>query len=549
LTHPNPSTALARATIDELARQGVRLIVISPGSRSAALAIAAAGHDEVETRVVLDERSAAFHALGSARASGRPAAVISTSGSAPTHFFPAIVEADASCVPLVAISADRPGELQGVGANQTMAQERLFGPKVRAYAGIEAPDASADQNAEWRGAVSGLLAMAMGSRPGPVHLNVRFREPTVPVTDDGRTHGEVYPFPTPRLDEAGPFSPSGGPQGLKYPALEGERGLIVAGDGEYDRDALARISEDIGWPVLATALSGMRGGDVVTSYHHLLSASRVPEGLRPETVVAVGAIGPSTRLEDLVASAEIRVRIDRWGRSIDPRQNATHHLQGDVVALLGEVDGAAAEEWRRAWHEADGVRRAELRDVLEGDESNTGAGVAAALDEVPWETLVVSSSLPIREVDAHLTRSGRVLANRGLSGIDGFVSTALGVAGERRRTLALAGDLTLLHDGNGFINDGEVDLTLVVIDNGGGGLFDSLPQASHAPQYERLFVTPHHRRIEDLARLHGLRYSEADDVGTLGHLCEEALERPGVDLIRVAVDRRHDLAMRAQLDT
>ena len=548
MTHPNPSTALARAVIDELAWRGVRLVVVSPGSRSGALAIAAASHDEVETRVVVDERSAAFHALGAARASGRPAAVVSTSGSAPTHFFPAIVEADASCVPLVAVSADRPGELQGVGANQTMAQAHLFGPKVRAYAGIEAPDASADLNAEWRGTVSGLLGSAMGPMPGPVHLNVRFREPTVPVTDDGRTRGEVYPFPTPRLEDAGALPLTGGPEGHEYPLLEGERGLVVAGDGDYDREALARLARDIGWPVLATALSGMRGGEVVTSYHHLLAGGGVQERLRPQTVVAVGAIGPSARLEDLVAAAEVRVRIDRWGRIIDPRQNATHQLQGDVVTLLDEIAGVAPDEWRRSWHEADRLRRAESSGLLAESGTMTGAGVAASLDEVPWETLVVSSSLPIREVDAHLTRSGRVLANRGLSGIDGFVSTALGAAGEGSRVLALAGDISLLHDGNGFIHDGDIDLTLVVIDNGGGGLFDSLPQASHAPQYERLFVTPHHRRIEDLARLHGPRYFEADDAGSLRRLCGEALGRSGVDVIRVAIDRRADLAMRAQLD-
>lgn len=388
----------------------------------------------------------------------------------------------------------------------------------------------------------------MAPIPGPVHLNVRFREPTVPVTDDGRTRGEVYPFPTARLEDAGVLLRSGGPQGLEYPLLDGERGLVVAGDGDYDREALARLAGDIGWPVLATALSGMRGAEVVTSYHHMMAGGGVHEGLRPQTVVAVGAIGPSSRLEDLVASAKLRVRIDRWGRPIDPRKNATHQLEGDVVALLEKIEGSAADEWRRSWHEADRHCRAELVDVLERGESMTGAGVVAALDEVPWETLVVASSLPIREVDAHLTRSGRVLANRGLSGIDGFVSTALGVAGEGSRVLALAGDISLLHDGNGFIHDGDIDLTLVVIDNGGGGLFDSLPLASHAPQYERLFVTPHHRRIEDLARLHGLRYSEADDAGSLRRLCGEALGRSGVDVIRVAVDRRADLAMRAQLD-
>lgn len=178
----------------------------------------------------------------------------------------------------------------------------------------------------------------------------------------------------------------------------------------------------------------------------------------------------------------------------------------------------------------------------------SGAAVAGVLNDVSWETLVVSSSLPIREIDAHLVRGGPVHANRGVSGIDGFVSTALGVAGASSRTLALCGDLSLLHDGNGFIHDGAIDVTVVVVDNGGGGLFDSLPQARWAPDYERLFVAPPRRDLEVFARFHGLGYTEAGSVEALRVSCEESLGRPGADLIRVPVDRSSDLALRAQLD-
>jgi 2-succinyl-5-enolpyruvyl-6-hydroxy-3-cyclohexene-1-carboxylate synthase len=178
----------------------------------------------------------------------------------------------------------------------------------------------------------------------------------------------------------------------------------------------------------------------------------------------------------------------------------------------------------------------------------SGAGVVAAMNRVEWGSLVAASSLPIREVDAHLTRQGRVYANRGASGIDGFVSTALGVAAEIERTLALTGDLSLLHDSNGFINDAAIDLTLIVIDNGGGGLFDSLPQARHSPQFERLFVTPPHRSLSDLARLHHLRYHEAAGPGSLVEVASEALSQGGLDLIHVPVDRAFDLDMRRQLD-
>ncbi|HEX6145311.1 MAG TPA: thiamine pyrophosphate-binding protein, partial [Acidimicrobiia bacterium] len=225
MTHPNPSTALARVVIDELAHGGVRQVAIAPGSRSGALAIAAAAHLEVHTRVFIDERSAAFWALGSARASGSPAAVIATSGTASANFFPAIVEADMSCVPLVVISADRPAEMQGIGSNQTIDQVEMFGRKVRSYRGIEAPDEDVDGNVSWRHTVRDILESAVGRpQPGPVHLNVAFREPTVPVTHDGRTRGAVYDFETPRLERARAVEPVATTVDLE---VEPDRGVVI----------------------------------------------------------------------------------------------------------------------------------------------------------------------------------------------------------------------------------------------------------------------------------------------------------------------------------
>lgn len=545
MTHPNVSTALARVVVDELVCQGVEVLVIAPGSRSGAVAIAAAQHPEIETRVFIDERSAAFHALGAARATGVPAAVLSTSGTAPANFFPAVVEADMACVPLVAISADRPAEMQGVGANQTIDQVEMFGAKTRAYAGIEAPSPGEDGNVHWRGTVARLLAAATGRLPGPVHLNLRFREPTVPVGDDGRVRAEPYEFPTPRVGSL--RIETGGDDFPELPALTAERGLVIAGDGAYDRDALMRRANHLRWPVLATVFSGLRGQEVVSTYHHLL-AGGVRSRLEPETVVAVGAIGPSPRLESLIATAKTRVRVDLWGRRIDPHRNATHLLRGDVVRLLERAQGAASPAWSGAWQEGDRETRQRLREAISDSQGMSGPAVAAVVEAVDWGALVVASSLPVRDVDAHLDRPGPVFANRGASGIDGFVSSALGVAARIPRTLALTGDLSLLHDANGFINDAAIDITMIVVDNGGGGLFDSLPQATHAPDYERLFVANPRRSFRELAGLHRLRYGEADDMLSLAKLVDEALGRSGVDLIRVPVDRAHDLGVRAQME-
>jgi 2-succinyl-5-enolpyruvyl-6-hydroxy-3-cyclohexene-1-carboxylate synthase len=546
---PNPSTALAEVVVDELVRNGVRFVAISPGSRSAALAIAAAGHPDMTTVVVIDERSAAFWALGRAKA-GEGAAVLATSGTAPANWFPAVVEADMSRTPLVLLSADRPAELRGVGANQTIDQVGMFGDKVRLSVDVPAPDGS-DGNARWREAVCQAVAVARGAAgsAGPVHLNVSFREPTVPVTDDGRSAADPYPHPVTGRDggrpwvEVEPDTP--GEPGGEVPGSG--RGLVIAGDGDYDRDGLLAAASRLGWPVLATALSGLRGQRVVDAYHHLL-VPPVADRLIPEVAVALGSVGPSDRLESLIRAARHRIRVDRWGRSIDPARNATARIAADPVAVLASVDPDPEPAWIRTWSAAqERVRRA-LEASTEAGSGWTGAAAVGAVQNADWECLVVGSSLPIREVDAHLTRLGRVIANRGASGIDGTVSTALGVSTVVSRTVLVAGDLALLHDANGFLAEEVSPLVVVVLDNGGGGLFDSLPQAAHAPEYERLFVTPSHRDMADLARLHRLAFFEPSDSDDLTRLVDESLESGRRTLIRVPIDRRVDLEARRELE-
>jgi 2-succinyl-5-enolpyruvyl-6-hydroxy-3-cyclohexene-1-carboxylate synthase len=241
MTQPNPSTAQARAIVDELHRQGVDYAVISPGSRSAALAIAFEEHRGVTTRVVTDERSAAFHALGRARASGSPVVVLATSGTALANHLPAVVEAHLSLVPLISISADRPPDLLHVGANQTMNQPGTFGEQVRWSCSIPPAEQGVDGNGYWRSTVAQAVARARGhgARPGPVHLNVAFREPTVPVPDDGRTSAEPYPFSIEGRPEDAPWQTQQRAGPGKADLDLGGRGLIVAGEGDIDSGALA----------------------------------------------------------------------------------------------------------------------------------------------------------------------------------------------------------------------------------------------------------------------------------------------------------------------
>lgn len=551
MTQPNPSTAEARVIADELHRHGVGYAVISPGSRSAALAIALDEHPGVETRVILDERSAGFHALGRSRVSGAPTVALCTSGTALANYLPAVIEADLSLVPLIIISADRPPELLHVGANQTIDQVRIFGERTRWFCNLPTADVARDWNAYWRTTVSQAAARSLGQgdRPGPVHLNVAFREPTVPVADDGRSSADSYPHSIEgrpgraRWQDHHRARP--GPGAL--PPLDAKRGLLVAGEGDFDPTELRHAAQRLHWPVLGTAASGLRGEDVVTTYHHLM-VEGVPSSLRPDLVVTVGRIGPSDRLAALTALEIPQIQIDRWGSWNDPRRHSTHMIQADPVATLASIEGESSDEFLASWVVANATMRGSLDDRLAEDDEPSGPSVARSLSTIDLECLVAASSMPIRDVDAHTVHRGRVIANRGASGIDGFVSTALGAASAGHRTVALAGDLSLLHDAGGFITDQAGDIVFVVIDNGGGGLFDLLPQAEYAPGFERLFVTPHGLDLTVLAEAYGLRSVVIDRISGLAQSIAGMIESHGAQVVVVPVERETDLKLRRALD-
>jgi 2-succinyl-5-enolpyruvyl-6-hydroxy-3-cyclohexene-1-carboxylate synthase len=549
MTQPNPSTAQARIIVDELHRHGVEYVVISPGSRSAALAIAFEEHPGVTTRVVLDERSAAFHALGRSRATSSPVVALATSGTALANYLPAVVEADLSMLSLLLVSADRPPDLLHVGANQTIDQVGIFGEKVRWSCAIPPAESGLDSNGYLRSTVSQAVARARGhgARPGPVHLNVAFREPTVPVPDDGRTQAEPYPYSIEGRPGGKPWQhherarPVGAVVGL------GGRGLIVAGEGDYEPEEVFEAAQRLGWPVLATASSGLRLFDVVTTYHHLLVAS-VAERLRPDLVVTIGRIGPSDRLGSLTSLPVPQVQIDRWGAWNDPRRHSSHLLQADPARTLDGFTPAPDAGLLRSWLEADAAMRSALDDHLSGHETPTGPAVARALEALDQVMLIAASSMPIRDVDAHVARTARVIANRGASGIDGFVSTALGAASATTGAVALAGDLSFLHDASGLVVDEIGDVVFVIVDNGGGGLFDLLPQAEHAPAFERLFVAPHHLDLSLIGPAFNLGVSVVEVVADLGATIRGLLDSGGPHAVVVPIEREADLKARRGLD-
>jgi 2-succinyl-5-enolpyruvyl-6-hydroxy-3-cyclohexene-1-carboxylate synthase len=569
----------ALTLVDELARAGVTDACLAPGSRSAPLALALAEHPGITVHVHLDERSAAFFALGAAKRSGRPVAVVCTSGTAAANFHPAVLEADQARAPLLVLTADRPPELRGTGANQATDQLKLYGSAVRWFceAGVPAGDQAAGRY--WRSLASRAVAEATGSPAGPVHLNLAFAEPLVPpAPGEPGEAAAAGPGSWPRLaGEPAPGRPDGAPWTAAPPPLRAARpgdvadlagavranprGLLVAGWGvDLDPEVVDGFVAASGWPVLADPLSGARRGPAaVSAYDGLVRAPGFAAAHRPSLVVRVGAAPTSKALTGWLDESVPQVLVDPAGGWLDPGRAASRRLTADPSALLAAVTArlgdpgpgpGPASPWSRDWLEADRLAR-EAIDGLLDDWAEPFEG-RVARDLVAWMpdggTLVVGSSMPVRDVDAFAApRDGlRFVANRGLSGIDGFVATALGVAAAGTEPVAaLCGDLTLLHDASSLLGAAgrPRGVVLVVCDNDGGGIFSFLPQARlPAELFEPLFGTPHGLDLTALAAAGRVPATVVEKAAGLLPALDAALAAGGTRLLVVRGERAANLA-------
>ena len=555
---PSLNTLWARALVQELQRGGVSDIVVCPGSRSAPLALAAAEAD-VRSWVVLDERVAGFFALGLALESGRPAAVLVTSGSAGTHLFPALVEAWASGVPLVALTADRPWELHGFGAAQTMPQDGLFGRFVRAAESLSVPEASSAAFRHLRAVVSRAVTAAVGRPSGPVHLEVPFREPLAPVPDttvpaglDAEALEGRGDAPFLRTVQPASLPPAAELEEVRRRLAAAERGVVVVGPrARADRlgTAVRALAASHGYPVLAEAASNVRwapGQPAVAHLDLLLRNEGWALSARPDLIVRIGGGLSSRRVSEwLDASGAEVVLVSEGPEPVDPQHRAALVLEGDAVAVCESLTAVTAPR-RAAW--ADGFLRASARagttlaDAFASERRLTEPGVArAVVSALPaGARLLVGSSMPIRDVDAFApppAEAVRVLSNRGLNGIDGNVSTALGVAAASGApTVALVGDLAFLHDLGALVHArrAALALTVVVVNNDGGGIFNFLPIAGSTPRFEALFGTPHATDLSAAAALGGARFSRVQTPSELAAALEGA-GGPGLHIVEARV--------------
>jgi 2-succinyl-5-enolpyruvyl-6-hydroxy-3-cyclohexene-1-carboxylate synthase len=581
MTRPQDVQATFAATlVDEWVRGGVAHAVVCPGSRSTPMALAVADHPAVSVHVHHDERSAGFLALGIGLVTGRPAIVVVTSGTAAAELHPAVVEAHQAGVPLLACTTDRPPELRDVGGPQVIDQVHLYGRAVRWFADPGVPEEGGAPR--WRALAARALAEATGDHPGPVQLNLPFREPLVgragplppPRPGPSVLGAEVVaqqPLPPP--EPARPWTalaPSRAEVGIDLRALAGRRGVIVAGSWTPagDGEAVHRVAARLGWPVLAEPRSPAwrPAPTLVAHLDGVLRSPQAAERLRPEVIVRLGPPPASRVVTEWLAGSgaeEIVVAGRSWS---DPAGTATIVSRADPADAVASWAAALESDpalppppdgWLPAWRSAATAAAATLDDLLGPSDSGglSEPGVArGVVGAVPGGGMVVvSSSMPVRDVERYAVPRGdvRIVANRGANGIDGVVSTAVGVAvGTRAPTALLIGDIAFLHDSNGLLGAPArgVDLVCVVVDNDGGGIFSFLPQAAGlpGPRFEQLFGTPHGLDLVAVARALGADARAVD--GDLAGAVTAAFEKGGVHVLVVRTDRDANVDVHRRLD-
>lgn len=530
--------------VDEWSRLGVRAAFVSPGSRSTPIALALAANESFVVEIFHDERSAAFAALGASSNSGRPSLVVCTSGTAATHFHGAVVEADLAGVPLIVVTADRPPELQGVGAPQTIHQTDLYGSAAHWFHDPGVPDS--ESASTWRAIARRCVSESLVRPSGPVHLNLPFREPLVgavralpPVDTIDEVKEHLAPLATVDRDRLSR-------------EWSVDRPMLIAGRGTPT--TLVRAARDRGWPVLAESRA-RRLDDVVTHYDSLVRCADFADVVGPDLAVRVGDPPASKVLGQwLLRHGTRQVHVSTDGRVFDPDHVIADRIVCDPNDLLPVFETLSTPDatWTRHWADGESAARRAVEKCLEGVEWMSGAGaVVGFAHALPDDgAIVVSSSMPIRDLEwfGGPLGSREVFSNRGANGIDGVLATAVGVARSRGGTVGvLIGDVAMLHDSSSLtaLASRGLDIRILVIDNDGGGIFHHLPQRSSVDTavFEKLYGTPHGTDFEALATAHGI----SSDTPSTPRGIASAASRPGPHMTIVRTNRDRDVEAHRRL--
>ncbi len=552
----NPALKWAAILVDEIARAGVANVVIAPGSRSTPLTLAFAAQPSVRIYSLLDERGAAFFALGLALESGRPAAVLCTSGTAAANFFPAVIEASQSHVPLIVLTADRPAELRGTGANQTIDQVGIYGKYTRLAADLLPPvdSASAQLLRSLRTTVDRAITAALLPVPGPVHLNVPFRKPLEPRPGETLPDGTAFARPDRRpFTEIRSHSPVPIVPEVDWPA----RGLILAGPrcpGNDFPDALAALHMKTGYPVIADALSGLRYGRFANEAAPLNPqvCKAMADGAveLPDLILQFGTVpvsNPAISLLGSLPESTTRISVQAHGTWHDDAHTLSHLVHTDPAEfcrmLADQIPYPIADRaWSRHLEQAEKAYWAAV-DEAKSEHYFEGLVLQDVLDAVPdGARLFVANSLAVRHLDEWtrpIAKNLRVFCNRGASGIDGTISTALGIAAASDQPIVLVlGDLAFYHDLNGLLalKRGGVRATIVLLNNDGGGIFRRLPVAEIEPPFTGLFLTPHGLDFAPAAEMFGTGYSLAKGQSELKAALRAAVNSTASQVIEIRTD-------------
>ena len=583
---PNINTLWARLTADELARGGVRRVVHAPGSRSTPLVAAFARYPDITLHAALDERSAAFFALGLAKGGGTPVVLLCTSGTAAANLFPAVCEADLSEVPLLVLTADRPAHLQHTGAPQTMDQSQLFGSHVRLFHDMSEPAADEEQLRALRAMLCHALHRCMDRPRGPVHLNFPFHKPLeetpavegpgaipahVRVDVSAALRGRAHGAPWVKIVRAGTPAQDAVTDVLEDAIRRHERILVFAGpdaDGAAYRESLARLSAVARIPVCAEATSQQRftrahEGTVLTATALLARDTRYRALAAPDLVLHLGAAPTTKALQELTSAfagtewfvlSPSPLRHDPTSRAQTVlRADPARVLEALAVRFITRPRAVCDDAWLHALTEIDRAAEAALHDTLSTlTEPFAGSAVRHVVEALGEGTAVmVSSSMPIRDLETYTRATGvslDVFFNRGVNGIDGVTSTALGITRARgARSVLITGDIALLHDTNALLlaRDEAVPLTVVVLNNDGGEIFGMLPIRNFEPVFTEHFVRPHGMDLGALAAAYGIPYTRVESSGAIAAALTAAT---GTHIVEVRTDLRRSLALRGDIE-
>lgn len=556
----NALTAYVAAFLDELVHANVKDIVVSPGSRSTPIAMVAAEHPTMKVWLHVDERSAAFFALGMAKAKREPVAIVCTSGTAVANYMPAVVEAKESQVPLIVLTADRPHELRDIGAPQAIDQIDFFGKQVKRFVEMAIPESSSDMLHYVRTIAARAVTTSQHDPSGPVHLNFPFREPLVPIIEDE----EIWESGLENRNQfvkvsRSTWQPFNEDVQRLMDELQGmTRGLIICGpyDNPSFAEAVIPFAESLGFPILADPLSQLRSGShskgfIIDSYDAFLRDEVIGSALVPECIIRFGAMPVSkTLLLFLKNNPSIKqVIIDGDGLWKDPSLLAAEILHTDPASFCLSMTNQlsnhtrANDRWLEAWMKIDQIAGEMLQQLGNEEEQFEGQVVLQLAECLPdRSTLFVGNSMPIRDVDSFFLandRDIRIMANRGANGIDGLISTALGVSTVSEPLVLLVGDLSFYHDLNGLLAAKLHDLnaTIIIINNEGGGIFSFLPQSQHPKNFELLFGTPLGLDYSHVVQMYNGTFKRVDDWQELKKAIRDSINTQGLQVIEVRTDR------------